>query len=109
MLVVANHVDTAEALELLLSQSGREVRVAHRGRQAIEVARVLEPDLAILDLGLPDMRGCEVARELRRLATRPLVVIALSGSEQRLREEPQHFDRALLKPVDAATLCQDFT
>ncbi|HSN29526.1 MAG TPA: response regulator [Kofleriaceae bacterium] len=104
VLVVDDDIDTTEALKFLLAQSGRDVRVAHRGDEAISIARELQPDLAILDLRLPDMCGTAVARELRRVAVQPLHVVALSGCTQSLRDEPQLFDRALLKPVDAATL-----
>ncbi len=104
VLVVDDDIDTTEALEFLLARSGREIRIAHRGDEAISIARELQPDLAILDLRLPDMCGSEVARELRRVTTQPIVVVALSGCTERLRGEPKLFDRALLKPIDAATL-----
>lgn len=104
VLVVDGHADTVEMLEVLLAARGLEVRAASRGHEAIALACQLEPDLAIIELELPDMTGAELARELRRSARRPLFVYAWSTSKRRLRDDAHAFDRSMLKPVDAGTL-----
>ena len=66
ILVVDDNVDAADGLGRLLSRLwGQEVRVAYDGPAALEVARSFRPEVVLLDIGLPGMDGCEVARRLR--------------------------------------------
>jgi CheY-like chemotaxis protein len=108
ILVVDDNVDTAEVLGELLQIWGHEVHLAQDGRSALEAAGQLRPDAVLLDLGLPGMDGCEVARALRR---RPelaqIVLVALTGyggQEDLLRAQEAGFDRYWTKPVDLAGL-----
>ena len=103
ILVVDDDQDNASILSMLLENDGHDVRVATDGAGALEEARRATPELAILDLGLHDTSGLEVARELRRAAGgAPLVLAALTGwdgadvSEQ-CREAG--FDCHLVKPI----------
>lgn len=65
VLVVDDHHDTAEVLSVMLEMLGHEPRCAHRGHEAIATAREWDPDLVLLDIGLPDLSGHQVAQALR--------------------------------------------
>ena len=108
VLVVDDNRDAAEALTLFLRSLGHEVYTANGGREALEQAAALRPELVLLDIGMPDMNGYEVARELRRLPWGAEVrLVALSGWGQpsdRQRSAEAGFDEHLVKPVDLGTL-----
>jgi signal transduction histidine kinase/CheY-like chemotaxis protein len=104
ILVVDDNVDAAESLGTMLAYSGHDVRVAHGGVEALTAAREFAPNVMILDLGMPEMDGYEVARAVRSdpkiAATR---LIALSGYGQpddRRRTADVGFDEHLVKPVE---------
>jgi CheY-like chemotaxis protein len=104
ILIADDNPDAAESLALLLELAGHEVRVAHLGRAALSLAQAFRPDTALLDIGMPDLSGYEVARHLRRepWATR-IQLIALTGWGQdsdRRRALEAGFDHHLTKPVD---------
>lgn len=104
VLVVDDNADAAESLAMLLQLAGHEVRVAHLGRAALVQARLFRPQAVVLDLGLPDLSGHEVARQLRREegADRQLL-IALTGWGQevdRRQAIEAGFDHHFCKPVD---------
>ncbi len=67
VLIVEDNADTAQTLATLLALDGHEVRIAHDGFQALEVAAGFRPDVVLLDIGLPGMDGFEIARRLRQL------------------------------------------
>ncbi|MEY2918806.1 MAG: hypothetical protein RL261_111 [Pseudomonadota bacterium] len=104
LLVVDDNRDAADSLALLLGFDGHDVRVAYTGRQALEVAREFVPDAAILDLGLPDLSGYDVARQMRSEPTLATVrLIALSGwgqDEHQQQARQAGFDHHLIKPAD---------
>jgi len=104
ILVVDDNVDAAESLGTMLAYSGHDVRVAHGGVEALTAAREFAPNVMILDLGMPEMDGYEVAKAVRSdpkiAATR---LIALSGYGQpddRRRTADVGFDEHLVKPVE---------
>jgi signal transduction histidine kinase/CheY-like chemotaxis protein len=104
ILIADDNRDAAESLSMLLEVAGHEVRVAHLGRAALSLAQAFRPDTALLDIGMPDLSGYEVAQELRRepWATR-LQLIALTGwgqEDDRRRASEAGFDHHLVKPVD---------
>jgi signal transduction histidine kinase len=104
ILVADDNRDAAESLAMLLEIAGHEVRVAHHGQAALSLAQVFRPDTALLDIGMPDMSGYEVARSLRSepWAT-DVLMIALTGWGQdsdRRRALESGFDHHLIKPVD---------
>ncbi|UUZ52580.1 response regulator [Massilia sp. H-1] len=83
MLVVDDNEDAAVMLGMLLEASGHEVKVAHRPQHALTLAREQAPTVCILDIGLPDMDGYELARRLRRLPeTAGALMIAVTGYGQ---------------------------
>ena len=107
VLIADDNTDAAESLALLLKLWGYTVYVARDGPEALEMARVYRPGVVLLDLGLPEMDGYEVARHLRGVGPGGPVLWALTGygQEEDLRRcHDAGFDRHLLKPVDPEAL-----
>ncbi|MEM5434611.1 hybrid sensor histidine kinase/response regulator [Paraburkholderia diazotrophica] len=101
VLIVDDNHDAALSLAMILDQ--HEVRTANSGEVALAIAQKFNPDVVLLDLGLPDMSGYEVAKRLREFAapSRP-VLIALTGygqPEDRRRTREAGFDYHLVKPA----------
>jgi CheY-like chemotaxis protein len=105
LLLVDDSVDAATLLAMVLEADGYDVRVAHEATQALEVAAQFEPQIVLLDLGLPGMDGFQLAREMRKQAsTANALLIAVTGYGQaadRLRSQEAGFDHHLVKPVSA--------
>jgi CheY-like chemotaxis protein len=110
ILIADDNPDAADSLAMLLELEGHEVRVAHLGRTALSVAQEFRPDAALLDIGMPDLTGYEVARELRREPWGASVqLIALTGWGQdgdRRQALEAGFDHHLTKPVDLERLAE---
>ena len=108
ILVADDNHDAAEALSLQLQFAGHDVRIAHDGVEALELAKTFDPDIVLLDLGMPKMDGYETARQLRlRSSGRRLSLIALTGwgqQQDRDRTADAGFDAHLVKPVAEAQL-----
>jgi signal transduction histidine kinase len=108
ILVADDNHDAAEALSLQLQFAGHDVRTTHDGVEALEVAKTFDPDIVLLDLGMPKMDGYETARQLRlRSGGRRLSLIALTGwgqQQDRDRTADAGFDAHLVKPVAEAQL-----
>jgi len=108
VLVVDDNEDAAETLSMLLETSGHEVMVEHGGLSALMSARLNAPDVCLLDIGLPDMDGKDLARQLRaqpETAGSVLIAITGYGQEQDRRNALEAgFDHHLVKPVDPAHL-----
>ena len=108
VLVVDDNRDAAESLATLLRLFGAETRTAHDGTGALETFREWRPAVAFLDLGLPGMDGCELARHIRLEAGgAATLLVALTGwgqEEDRRRSTEAGFDQHLIKPVDFAVL-----
>jgi signal transduction histidine kinase/CheY-like chemotaxis protein len=108
VLVVDDNEDAAEMLALVLGQSGYHTKTAYDGRAALAAVGEWTPHVVILDIGLPDMNGYDVARALRgdgRLAE--LALIALTGwgtHDDKQKAMEAGFDIHLTKPVDAGDL-----
>jgi PAS domain S-box-containing protein len=108
ILVVDDNADSAESLATLLRLGGHEVRVAYGGREALEIAQAEQPQIVLLDLGMPGMDGYEVARRLRQQPGMERVfLVAVTGwgqEEDRCRSSTAGFDQHLVKPVEPAAL-----
>jgi CheY-like chemotaxis protein len=108
VLVVDDNVDVADSTAMLLRHFGLNVLVSHDGPTALSVARTFRPELVFLDIGLPEMDGYEVARQLRRQSgSEPMMLVALSGygqEEDRQRSREAGFDSHLVKPATLADL-----
>jgi CheY-like chemotaxis protein len=108
VLVVEDHLDSAEALAFSFRADGHEVAVATDGFSALEAVRAERPDVVFLDITLPDIDGYEVARGIQEQSDgkRPLL-IALTGhgDEKSLRlSREAGIDLHLVKPVTRAML-----
>jgi len=104
VLVVDDNLDSAEMLAKLLRMSGHDVRTAYTGPAALEAATAQQPEVVLLDIGLPGINGYEVARRLRQIPHLGKVqIVAMTGygqeSDLRLAREAG-FDSHLTKPVD---------
>jgi signal transduction histidine kinase len=107
VVVVDDNVDGVESLADLIQMLGHEVRVAHDGPTGLEAARAFDPDIVLLDIGLPGMDGYEVARRLRHDSGARAVLVALSGygrEEDRLASQRAGFVQHFVKPIEFATL-----
>ncbi len=103
VLVVDDNIDTAGSLEMLLRESGHDVRTAHGGPAALEAARDYRPNVVLLDIGLPVLDGYEVAQRMRQQSVlQNVVLVAMTGYGQesdRQRALEAGFDHHLVKPA----------
>lgn len=108
ILVVDDNIDAAEMLKMFLEAMGHYVFVEHGSRQALERAKLDRPQVCLLDIGLPEMDGNELARQLRaRPENREAVLIAVTGYGQeidRINAISSGFDHHLIKPLDPSKL-----
>ncbi|MBA3393060.1 MAG: response regulator [Deltaproteobacteria bacterium] len=108
VLVVDDYPDAAQVMGTLVTLLGHDVRSATSGAEAIAIAESYQPHLALVDIGLPDISGFDVARALRAQAGhRPLFLVAITGwgqPEDRVRAIAAGFDVHQLKPIDRAVL-----
>ena len=108
ILIVDDNHDAADMLAVMLELAGYETRKAHDGATAIATAKAWTPNVVILDIGLPDLTGYDVARRLREdasLADTELIALSGWGTEDDKRKAAAAgFDRHFTKPLNAATL-----
>jgi PAS domain S-box-containing protein len=108
ILVVDDNADAARMLAMYLDAFGHAVSIEHDSRRALERARIETPDACILDIGLPDMDGNQLARKLRAQSeTANMLLIAVTGygqEQDRKKTMAAGFDHHMVKPVDAAQL-----
>jgi CheY-like chemotaxis protein len=110
VLVVDDDFAVAESMVVLLQIVGHDVRSAASGEAALELARDFRPQVVLLDIGLPDMDGYEVARQLRedQIMGETLCLMAVTGyghENARTRSAAAGFDHHLVKPVSPDNLC----
>jgi CheY-like chemotaxis protein len=106
LLLVEDNDDTARSLKAALEHLGYEVAVAHDAPIALNLARSFQPDVALLDLGLPVMDGWELARRLHE-ATAQLPIVAVTARDQeadKRRSAELGFVDHLVKPIDLPRL-----
>jgi signal transduction histidine kinase/DNA-binding response OmpR family regulator len=110
ILVVDDNADVAETTATMLELSGHQVLTAHDGLQALACVEEFEPEIVLLDIGLPGLDGYEVARRLRQLPkARRAWLVAVTGYGQpadRQRGRDAGFDEHQLKPVDPQALSE---
>jgi PAS domain S-box-containing protein len=104
ILVVDDNQDAAESLAMLLAHGGHDTETAHDGREAVEKAATYDPDIILLDIGLPGMNGYDACREIRRRGSgheAPLMVAVTGWGQEADREKAKEagFDAHLVKPV----------
>lgn len=104
ILIVEDNADASETLRLLLELEGHRVEVANVGERGVALAQSRPFTIGLIDIGLPDVDGYEVARRIRALPRAgKLFLIALTGYGQpddRLRAQAAGFDAHIVKPVD---------
>ena len=110
VLLVEDDPDVAEVFAMLLHRLGHTCRTAGSGSAALTAATAVWPDLVLIDLGLPDMNGNELAHRLRaeRAGESPYLV-ALTGHsapDDKARSLAAGFDEYAVKPIDVATLAE---
>ena len=113
LLLIEDNDDGREMMTMMLGCYGYQVRAAEDGLRGLDAAREFRPDLALVDIGLPDIDGYEVARRLRAdPATRHIKLIALTGyglAEDLKRVMDAGFDRHLVKPVNIEQLMEEIS
>ena len=113
ILVVDDNPDVADTTAFLLQAYGFDVSVAYGGPEALAIARIIQPDLVFLDIGMPIMDGYEVARRLRadaKLCTVKLVAFTAWGDEaSRLKVTAAGFNLHLTKPSSVTELIAAIT
>src|SRR5689334_24080155 len=81
ILLVDDEIAIQRAVAPLLRSGGYEVDVVGTGREAVDAVVDRNPDLVVLDLGLPDLEGTEVCRRIRTVSKAPIVILSARGSE----------------------------
>jgi CheY-like chemotaxis protein len=108
ILVVDDNRDAADSLGMLLRLMGNEVHTAHDGLEAVGAAAAFQPDVVLLDIGLPKLNGYEAARRIREQeGGAGVLLVALTGwgqEEDRRRSHEAGFDHHMTKPVDFEVL-----
>jgi len=108
ILVVDDNRDAADACAGLLELSGHHVQTAYTGRRALELAETFRPHAILLDIGLPDFDGYQLAARVRAAPwSRGIILIAATGwgqEEDRRRAFEAGFDHHLTKPIAAETV-----
>jgi signal transduction histidine kinase/ActR/RegA family two-component response regulator len=104
IVVADDNRDAADSLAMLLETHGYQVTVGYSGTQALQIIAAAAPQVAILDIGMPDMTGYEVAARIRAAAWgRDICLIAVTGwgqEDDKARATAAGFDHHLTKPVD---------
>lgn len=107
VLVVDDNIDAANSIAEMVRIWGHEVALAYDGYSALEIARTFAPEVALLDIGLPQMNGYELAGKLQESEFKKPYLIAMTGFGQdadKVASKNAGFDVHLVKPVDARTL-----
>ncbi|TMH24793.1 MAG: response regulator [Betaproteobacteria bacterium] len=107
VLVIDDDIDTAQTLFFLLLDMGHDAAYATDGRSALDMARKLRPEFVLLDIGLPDLEGSEVAAQLRRIpGCEQTLIIAITGlgNEHRPRMLKAGCDAFYVKPIEPKML-----
>lgn len=108
ILVVDDNKDSGDSLAMVLRLKGNEIRTAYDGLEALEIAETFQPELVLLDIGLPKLNGYDVARRIRQQPWgRDMFLVALTGwgqDEDRRQSREAGFNLHLVKPVGISTL-----
>jgi PAS domain S-box-containing protein len=108
VLVVDDHADALESLSRLVTLMGHEVRQACDGLQALEVGRTFQPEVVLMDLGMPNLNGFAAAQRIRQEPWGAgVMLVATTGwgqDEARRRSADAGFDRHLVKPIQVSEL-----
>ena len=110
ILIVEDNRDLAGSLKMLLQGLGYEAHVVHDGASAVAAARILRPQVILMDIGMPGMSGYDAARQIRDQCPDMRVgIVAVTGlglQVDRLRSAEAGIDHHLVKPANPAVLRQ---
>ena len=110
VLIVEDNTDTAQGLALVLHAFGHQTRTVHDGLTALQAVLEYQPNLMLLDIGLPGLNGFEVAKQIRQQpGLNDIVLVAVTGygnETDRQRSQESGFDHHLVKPADFKTIQQ---
>lgn len=106
VLIIEDDPDSRQVMREVVERAGYVVFAAADGVAGIELARTAAPHVAIVDLGLPFMDGCEVGQRLRALCGGRLRMIAVTGNDERARAAEAGFNAHLLKPMSPSALLE---
>jgi PAS domain S-box-containing protein len=109
ILVVDDNRDAADSLSMLLGGQGHEVRTAYDGLEAVGSAVAFDPDVVLMDIGLPKLYGYEAAKRIRQARGDSVLLVAITGwgqEEDRRRSREAGFDFHLTKPVDPEAIAR---
>lgn len=109
ILVIEDNRDGREMLGILLRMSGYEVLEAASGTEGIRLMQQYSPAIALIDIGLPDIDGYEIARRLRQMVGRAIRLVAVTGyglAEDRARSQQAGFDAHIVKPIDLSKIAE---
>src|SRR5215211_5260507 len=106
VLIVEDNADASTMLAKAVQRQGFEFQIARNGTEALVVASVFRPHIAIIDIGLPGLDGFHVARELRKTGADLLIIAATGrdGAADVERSREAGFDHHMTKPLDLAFL-----
>ena len=108
ILVVDDNIDAAKTLSMMLSIMGNEICLAHDGVEAVAKAASFQPEIILLDLGLPHLSGIEACQQIRQQpGAERILIVALTGwgqEQDKLRTREAGFDEHLVKPIEPARL-----
>ncbi len=108
VLVVEDHLDTVHSMAVMLKSMGHEVQFAINGFAAIDIARSFRPDFVLLDIGLPDVRGDEIARQIKwEPGLEHTKIVAITGQadeDVKARAKEAGCEEFFLKPVSPVLL-----
>ena len=108
VLVADDNTDAATSLSLLLDLMGHTTRVVHDGIEAVQAAAEFQPDVILLDIGMPRLNGFDACSRIRaQPENKDVVIVALSGwtqDEKRQQSQQAGFDFYLIKPVEPEAL-----
>jgi two-component system CheB/CheR fusion protein len=108
VLVVEDNLDSVHSMAMLVRMMGHDVRFAINGFAALEIAREFRPEVVLLDIGLPDFNGSEIARQLRfedaLRNTRFIAISALPAQQYREQALAAGCDEFYAKPMDPTVL-----
>jgi signal transduction histidine kinase/ActR/RegA family two-component response regulator len=104
VLVVDDNIDSAQTLAMVLDVMGHETRLANDGAEAVRLAQEFQPDVVLLDIGMPKLNGYEACRQIRaQVWAKDVRMVAVTGwgqDEDRRRSKDAGFDMHLVKPLD---------
>ena len=108
VLVIEDNLDSVHSMAVLVKMMGHEVQFAINGFAALDIARQFRPDIVLVDIGLPDFSGCDIARQLRWEPgfekTRFIAISALPAEPHRQKALQAGCSEFFAKPIDPKVL-----